>query len=146
MDKQQQIEEMVQSVCDCYLPALGVCCLDNKPCDRRCSFGSSALLFYNAGYRKIPEGSVVLSKEEYEQLCKGVKGYTAMFIAGDLDQIHDLENRFKEARKETAKEVLEKISNTPIELTDLDPNTVGIMMATLIDRKNVIAKEFGVEL
>ena len=51
------------------------------------------------------------------------------------------------ARKQAVKEVLGKISNTPIKLSyGLDAKTVNIMTATLKDKIDEIAKEFGVEV
>lgn len=70
---------------------------------------------------KIPEGSVVLSKEEYEELQKGVKthNYTAMFNAVQEARITELEKRLcniaYETRNETAREVL-KIVDSKLDL------------------------------
>lgn len=162
MDKQKQIEEMVQSVCDCYLPALGVCCLDNKPCDRRCSFGSSALLFYNAGYRKIDNGSVVLTEEEYGKLKAQVEDLTIYNKAykfrkqelqkaneglakniGELEiEADELRDKLTQARKQAVKEVIQAI-NKEYELFD----DVGeIFFGSLRKDIKKIAKEFGVEV
>lgn len=61
MDKQKQIEEMIdiqrknclgKGICDCVDADCNAC---------------SALAFYTAGYRKIPEGAVVLTGMETEQ-------------------------------------------------------------------------------
>lgn len=49
-------------------------------------------------WRKIPEGSVVLSKEEYEKLC-----HLAYFGYEDVKE---------QAHKETAKEVLKDVAKT----------------------------------
>ena len=49
---------------------------------------------YNAGYRKIPEGSVVLSKEEWETLHN--------------DYAKALYNARRDERKETAREIFAK--------------------------------------
>lgn len=51
----------------------------------------SAEELYNAGYRKVPEGGCVLSKEENENWVKW------------------LEQNVKQARKETAREILQEI-------------------------------------
>ena len=61
----------------------------------------------NAGYRKIPEGAVVLTKEEHEELQKGVKtyNYTAMFKEQDA---YRWEQGYLQGRKETAKEILQE--------------------------------------
>lgn len=54
---------------------------------------------YNAGYRQIPEGSVVLSKEEYDKLC-----HLAYFGYDDVEE---------QARKETAKEIIKDFALSP---------------------------------
>lgn len=50
---------------------------------------------YNAGYRKIPDGSVVLTKEKYMELTLAKQSIFKM-----LDEIDT------KARKETAREIL----------------------------------------
>lgn len=64
MDKQKQIEEIHKMA----QIALG------KQITMECTkfaieegFFDNFIALYNAGYRKIPEGSVVISKEEYEE-------------------------------------------------------------------------------
>ena len=60
MDK--QIEEMIDiQRKNCLGKGVGDCV------DADCN-ACSALAFYNAGYRKIPEGAVVLTKEEHKSL------------------------------------------------------------------------------
>lgn len=54
-----------------------------------------------AGYRKIPEGSVVLSKEEYEQLMNDL-------INAECNLNHT-RLQLEDERKETAKEIFEKL-------------------------------------
>jgi hypothetical protein len=69
------------------------------------------------GYRKIPEGArifipdgqiVVLSREEYDELQKGVqtRNYTAMFQAQDA---YSWEQGYFLARKETAEKFAERL-------------------------------------
>ncbi|MBE5764019.1 MAG: hypothetical protein E7339_00255 [Clostridiales bacterium] len=58
-----------------------------------------AKTLYNAGYRKIPEGSVVLSKEEYNDL-KGLEKHFDDYLIKEI----------KETRKETTKEILREVS------------------------------------
>ena len=72
MDKQKQIEEMAKVV------QRDTC--GDRPCEecnyhgkmkilpRYCGVYLIAEKLYNAGYRKIPEGAVVLTREEYEKL------------------------------------------------------------------------------
>ena len=67
MTEQEQIEEMAKFM---HYKAHGKdedC--DNEKCEMCwCSCKNDAELLYNAGYRKLPEDSVVLSREEYEKL------------------------------------------------------------------------------
>ena len=61
MDKQKKIEEMARSLTLCKRNSCvgcGVECIENR----------MAQAIYNAGYRKIPEGAVVLTKAEYNSL------------------------------------------------------------------------------
>lgn len=76
MDKQKQIEEMAkilrQHICQ------------DKPCDECNYHGKTKILprycdaylhsktLYNAGYRKIPEGAVVLTRDKYEYKDKKI--------------------------------------------------------------------------
>ena len=60
-----------------------------------------AKTLYNAGYRKIPEGSVVLTIEEVDEFRK------------DSAEVKFLKNKIiKQARKETAKEILKEVAKT----------------------------------
>lgn len=67
MNKEQQIEEMANYYCEYCKNQTG-----EKFCehidDKSCNIFFEAELFYNAGYRKLPKDSVVLSREEYEKL------------------------------------------------------------------------------
>jgi hypothetical protein len=74
----------------------------------------------NAGYRKIPEGSVVLSKEEYEKLC-----HLAYFGYEDVKE---------QARKETAMEILKWLVDTG--MINIAPDTT----------KMYFKEQFGVEV
>ena len=59
---------------------------------------------YSAGYRKIPEGSVVLTEMQYNALLS--KQSTVISIDEQLKK--EFEYELKQARKETAKEILRK--------------------------------------
>ena len=71
---------------------------------------------YNAGYRKIPEGAVVLTREEHQK-------YLAFKIIepqvrGCLDRERELEKRLETAIKETAEKFAERLK---AKLTDIIP-------------------------
>ena len=118
-DKEKQIEEMGK-----VMPEKIKDPLDNS---RYIIFGKSlrreiARIYYNAGYRKLPEDSVVLSKKEYERL-KRVKNEKDRLYEINLD----LENQLiekgwtdyegadeieKRASKETAEKIYTKIKDS----------------------------------
>ena len=114
MTKQEQIEEMGK-----VMPEKIKDPLDNS---RYIIFGKSlrreiARIYYNAGYRKLPEDSVVLSREEYERLKR---------VENEKDRLYeiklDLENQLiekgwtdyegaDEIEKRVSKETAEKLLN-----------------------------------
>lgn len=85
--------------------------------------------FYNAGYRKIPEGAVVLTEEQMDMLVS--RAY--------------YEDQVKKARKETAREIFS-------EVLDLEGLTLIRDMGwektyeTIYNEMIEIAKRFGVEV
>ena len=62
MDKQKQIEEMAKTYCQ-----NGFKCDDNCQTNG-CRVYEVCTELYNAGYRKIPEGAVVMTEGEYNSL------------------------------------------------------------------------------
>ena len=74
--------------------------LDNS---RYIIFGKSlrreiARIYYNAGYRKLPENSVVLSREEWKQIKN------SLYYSKE-----ELEKKLQRERKKTVKEILQKV-------------------------------------
>ena len=73
MEREKMIEEMTT-----FLKCCNHLC---NQCDRakqlsgvyNCIEFSISKTLYDAGYRKIPDGAVVLTREEYEQLNKYIK-------------------------------------------------------------------------
>lgn len=67
MDKQKQIEEMARDFGNAQYR-----CNEDSPCCKECILNGDCIPYeyarvaYNAGYRKIPEGAVILTKAEYE--------------------------------------------------------------------------------
>lgn len=80
MTKQEQIEEIAKIIDEMYWV------YDTTA-------GDIAEGLYNAGYRKIPENAVVLTKEEYIDLSRN-------YVTEQIEQ----------ARKETAREILSKLN------------------------------------
>ena len=95
---------------------------------------------YNAGYRKIPENAVVLTKEEYIDLSRN-------YVTEQIEQV----------RKKTAKEILQKVVNICRKEEDFQDGTVntqleplyfGIMNGCAFIRNEVkeLAEQYGVEV
>ena len=90
MDKQKQIEEMAKDICSpCHKGKLGMC----EP-KEGCVVWQYAKNAVEQGYRKIPEGAVALTKEEFEGYCE-----TQKRVFDDL----------KRVRKETAEKFAERL-------------------------------------
>ena len=100
MTKQEQIAEMANYYCEYCKKQTG-----EKFCehidDKSCNIFFEAELFYNAGYRKIHEDSVVLSREEYKRLLDNA-------IRVDMEY---LDHELAKTRKETAKEIFYRVVN-----------------------------------
>ena len=100
MTKQEQIEEMAKFM---HYKAHG----KDKDCDNEkcemcwCSCKNDAELLYNAGYRKIDDNCLVLSREEYKRITTElVTEQRATEIAKEY---------FEKIRKETAEKLIKLI-------------------------------------
>lgn len=99
MTKQEQIKEMARMMCG-YCNREEQCIARNdalcdKFNDKNCRYKDDAEKLYDAGYHKIPEGAVVLTKEECEHK-----------VILDEDHFERILNYEREkARKETAKKI-----------------------------------------
>lgn len=112
MRKQEQIEEMANYYCEYCKKQTG-----EKFCehidDKSCNIFFEAELFYNAGYQKIPEDSVVLSREEYKRLLDNA-------IRVDMEY---LDHELAKERKETAKEILSDLLDLHNIVQDINQKT-----------------------
>lgn len=109
MTKQEQIEEMAKFM---HYKAHG----KDKDCDNEkcemcwCSCKNDAELLYNAGYRKIDDNCLVLSREEYDTL----KTENDKYVKNCIDYIatiNKLENKVWEVEQQARKETAEKLLN-----------------------------------
>ena len=127
MNKEQQISEMAKIVDEMYWV------YDTTA-------GDIAEELYNAGYRKIPENAVVLTKEEYIDLSRN-------YVTEQIEK----------ARKETAKEIFQKVVNICRKEEDFQDGTVntqleplyfGIMNGCAFIRGEVkeLTEQYGVEV
>ena len=91
-----QIEEM--AVIGCARTPQAHTAEECAKCDfknGRCNAYRHAEALYNAGYRKIPKDSVVLSREEQERILTATE-----------KRIKELKRQILQARKETAEKIL----------------------------------------
>lgn len=96
MEKQKLIEEMAQVIFNRGVALDGIdFAFGTKGSDH---FDRIATALYNAGYRKIPEGAVVLTIEELEEM-----------VAAKISAIN---NMAIIARKDTVMEMLKRFENT----------------------------------
>ena len=97
MTKQEQIEEMAKEFEDIAVYQDNECCKCKKyeynECEDECFTKKSAEYFYNLGYRKIPEATVLLIGKHNQPL--------------DEETIEYFVDHNQEVRKETAKEILD---------------------------------------
>ena len=99
----------------------------------QCNSYRHAEALYNAGYRKIPKDSVVLSREEQERISTATE-----------KRIKELKRQILQARKETA----EKILNELLDFVNgwfegVENNDFGVEFNRIL--KN-FAKQYGVEI
>lgn len=106
-DKEEQITEMAKEICSHCLEMAEVCPYANtedKAGNEACFTERlhEAEKFYNAGYRKISEDSVVLSMEEYERLneCYKVRAFNK--LRAENKQLKDRIAEFEKEIEENA--------------------------------------------
>ena len=152
MTKQKQIEEMVKIIDEMYNVYTTTA-------------EDIAEGLYNAGYRKIQDGAVVLTNEEYNKL--GLFEETVQEYKSDNGQLVLVKEQKKLQkystdiadfiRKETAKEIFQKVVNICRKEEDFQDGTVntqleplyfGIMNGCAFIRNEVkeLAEQYGVEV
>ena len=142
MNEKEMIEKMAKDTGCCDYPQrdCSKCwCLE----ERECSAYAYAKTYYEQGYRKIPEGSVVLSKEENDINNKFIK-----YLQRRIDELNEYScNVYKQARKKTAKEILRDIK---YEIEDRNgamlEEDLSVDATILQEVLNEIAKQYGVEV
>lgn len=116
MDK--QIEEITKELCPHYYK--GECYYETNEvsdCNCECEFDWAVKKLLNAGYRKIPENAVVLTKEEYEKLglfVETVQEYETvngqLLLVKERKAVKKLPTDIVEfVRKETAEKFAERL-------------------------------------
>ena len=102
MTDQEQIAEM--AVLGCVRNPQAHTAEECAKCDFKhgmCNAYRHAEALYNTGYRKLPEDSVVLSREEQEKILKATES-----------RINKLKEQVKQERKETAEKIYTKIKDS----------------------------------
>lgn len=103
MEREKMIEEIAKKVC--------IACGKCKELKADCYLARNiASVMIDDGYRKVPDGAVVLTKEELEKMDNR-KNYgdvvdTLFFRIRVLKREH--ENRLEQIRKDTAREILQE--------------------------------------
>lgn len=120
MNKQEQIEEMQVD--------LLLCLVFSKNGGVKC--GDTAEALYDAGYRKLPEDSIVLSREESQALKKQIEYWEY--------EAKVARKYIAEVRKETAEKILDEVK-------DMFLNT-SYNIDWIFNKLEELAKQFGVEI
>ena len=145
MKGKKRIGEMLSELqCENFCTPNCFGCYGDGKIDITCSivrdnFEKEFLKYYQP---KIPEGSVVLSREEWER--------TDNYISNLRCLIDNLNDDLREAAKETAKEIFEKVlsyigSNQKFCIVDNDNQTL-IDCDKLWEFVGILAKQFDVEI
>ena len=95
MDKQKQIEEMYKEFLSYKF----------KTAMEKFSYKEMCEYFYNAGYRKIPEGAVVLTEEELDKKLEPFR----LEIISLSQELIETSQKLMKARKETAEKFAERV-------------------------------------
>lgn len=150
MNKQEQIEEMAKEIFNSSI-AISVVDLAYGLTDNDDHFHRLAKYLYNTGYRKIPDGTVVLTNEEYDKL--GLFEQTVQEYKSDNGQLVLVKEQKKLQkystdiadfiRKETAKEILQCLYDKCYEIQNMGRG--GIAHILPIDILQ-LAKHYRVEV
>lgn len=101
---------------------------------------------YNANYRKIPEGSVVISKEEYEILTNISSLKDKVQEALNINPIEELVQVERDARQETAREILQEILYTKSSEEWFENEQLVDFGKKIVDKIENLANKYGIEL
>ena len=148
MDKKKQIEEMaiiVEHACDDCNGNIDDClkCPHKRHHEYYgCGEEKTATELYEAGCRIIPEGAVVLTREEYKELYDSERAsyYRAELLVVDNDL---LARKLTDVRKETAREIIEMLI-PPCDKCDEDWHKGCLCLRATI--AELIAQRYGVEV
>lgn len=152
MDKQKEIEELAKFLCKNASPCSLV---DWDDCERKGDCGRvsmQAKVLVEAGYRKIPENSVVLTREEYEKLKlfeervrSGVCFTQKEWFDYCQKDSNERTSLLIKAKKDTRKETAEKFARL-VEFHSVSTMQDGIEYFTIsaLGLKEILHEEFGI--
>lgn len=138
--KEQEIKEIAEVICGCASP----CTLEDwDECDKMADcvrVKKIAKALHLAGYRKIPENAVVLTREEYDELQIG-KDFNYGVHSGESNMTAYYENiRLPEVRKETAEKFAERLKESET-IKEIAENGYIVSSVELCNKIDEIAKE-----
>lgn len=142
MDSEKQIEEMAIDLEEEFVLCGTLSNCGTKKCSR-----CYAKYLYEQGYRKIPEGSVVLTKEEFNEFRQTIITQSQEYTK----RCNEMNDKIINARKQAVKEVIEKINEKLCTFT-LENNSPEYLegytdaIEEICGRLYEVAKEFGVKL
>lgn len=111
MDKQKQIEEMAKIMLNEGVNVEKIFPSDALKDSLYRIHLEDATYLYNAGCRKIPENAVVLTNEEYEQVCGTVKAHGEL-----LKDLQEAKSVFEEEMEEAQKEFVKQFEENEKEI------------------------------
>ena len=102
-EEHEQIEEMARCMCSSYETEKGC-----KTCPTNwCYADECATMAFCNGYRKIPEGAVILTREEYKEQLEPFR----QRIITLTKEVTRLTQELIDKRKETAREIADWLDN-----------------------------------
>ena len=133
-DKEKQIEEMANICCgseiscsQCFKEYKNITGIKIKKRADHCQAYNYAENLYNAGYHKLTEDSVVLSRKEFDEFRK------------DQAEVKFLKRKIiEQARKETAEKILDEMFECI--------NSFGVDYVDIREKLKEIATREGVEI
>ena len=150
-DKEKQIEEMAKIIGYCYC---------DKECQNKCAYCDISSLneakkLYENGFRKLPENSVVLSRERYEKLKSLYDEIWDSYYDGENNAKVYYENiKIPRECKATAEKIIlseiETIKTIRDNYTLSEPKYsegyIDCCNTILFYLKNNLAKQFNIEI
>ena len=142
----QELAELQKAMIEEMAKESGGCDYLGRPCEKcwckeecECSAYAYAEAYFNAGYPKIPESSIVLTEMQYNALLS--KQSTVISVDEQLKK--EFEYELKQTRKETAEKYFNAVIEMLKEVKQFE--TIDIKDLVFLHEKNKeYAKQFGV--